>query len=301
MILSRHRFRNQSLLVGRDAADFLEQFRTPKTVVAAVIAYSARFRESPEATLTGIMPLIARTRRLSMLVEHDSPAAREVRAQLGPGTRIGGLRVHRCIHLLDDVEVYRATDRTGTAFAVKLLRPKASDRAIERLDREATVLARLDGNGAPRLLTRGTWRGRRYQATEWCSGRNAAEAADRLNDTCGALSAPVLAVAQRVLAAYARLHTAGLLHGDVHPKNILIGDDGSASLVDFASSCSADPHSPLSALERMALVEYLEPECARHLARGGPLSGRDGAAEPSTYAKASRQGDPALYTIISFE
>lgn len=51
----------------------------------------------------------------------------------------------------------------------------------------------------------------------------------------------VAALGGQVLGALAAAHTAGIVHGDVRPANILVGSDGAAKLIGFGVAKAIDP------------------------------------------------------------
>src|SRR5207302_5573834 len=109
-------------------------------------------------------------------------------------------------------------------------RPAAGRGTAARLVREAAILDHL-GRGArrppvaPRLLGAGRWADQRFVALEWCSGVDAATAAEDLREDGGADRAALMALCRAVTDAYAALHAAGVLHCDVHPRNVLVAAD----------------------------------------------------------------------------
>ena len=78
-----------------------------------------------------------------------------------------------------------------------------------------------------------------------------------------------------MVEAYAELHRHGVLHGDVHPGNILLDADHRVGLIDFG--LAAVPG--LSPAPRPAGGEYLDPQSAAALLAGRPLPILDAAAE----------------------
>jgi serine/threonine-protein kinase len=74
----------------------------------------------------------------------------------------------------------------------------------------------------------------------------------------------VLDMARRICRAYADLHAVGVLHGDVHPRNVLVLRDGGIRLIDLGYACAIDgalslPHSG----DRAGVPFFFEPEFAR--------------------------------------
>ena len=141
--------------------------------------------------------------------------------------------VQRAVQLLEDVEVLCAKDETGRPVAIKLARQKNSD-LNESLLKEATVLQKLSGLGAPTLLDSGVEDGNAFLILDWINGIPVDRAADALRQQVA--SYPwngLLDIAIQLTLAYSRFHSVGVLHGDVHPRNALVGNDGSITVLDF--------------------------------------------------------------------
>src|ERR1051326_2896058 len=157
----------------------------------------------------------------------------------------------------------RSTSST-TAGARKIARDAGALQAV--LDNEAAVLRRLDGSGiAPRLLDAGVHDGRSYLVVEWIDGVDAfVAAAERRRDR-----AALLEICASIAAAYAALHARGVLHADVHPRNVLVGKQ--TTLIDFGSSRSADepPRSGRGGIHYFYEPEYI---AARRELRSVPAS-----------------------------
>ncbi|HEY4574245.1 MAG TPA: lanthionine synthetase LanC family protein, partial [Thermoanaerobaculia bacterium] len=98
---------------------------------------------------------------------------------------------------------------------------------------------------------------------EWLPGVDAASAASELRrrgDRAG-----LLALCRAVLAAYARLHERGVIHADVHPRNVLVGRAGEIHLIDFGLSLAEElPGDP----GRGGVAFYFEPEYAAAVRAG---------------------------------
>lgn len=145
--------------------------------------------------------------------------------------------------------------------AVKFLKPSlAADAAFrERFTREAraaaavihpnvvTILAVIDVHGLPALVM------------ERVEGASLEMLTDRDN---GQSRLPVVRIAEigrQVAAGLHAAHTAGLLHRDVKPGNILIATDGAAvKLVDFGLACSLAEARPAG--EPAGTPGYVSPE-----------------------------------------
>ena len=248
--LSRRHGRALAQVVDRDTAALLELFRKPRTIAEAVVENSSAAGKDPEAWLDELLPHLGTFIDSRVLVPADSEEREEIRPQFVSGTVVAGWRIVRCASFIDDSEIYQLRNAAGEIAALKIAR---SNTRLERLfENEAAMLRRLDGSGlAPRLLDAGTSEGRPYLILEWVSGDEVdVAAADRRHDRTSLID-----LCASIAAAYAGLHERGVLHGDVHPRNILTGSG--VTLIDFAYSCviGSQPHGG-----RGGVTYFFEPE-----------------------------------------
>ncbi len=259
--VTRPRGRATSSLVGPEVAELLNEFRSPTTVVAAVLRYSSRHGLDPRVTLDQAYPALSQCLGEGFLVPPDRSAASEIVASVQIGAVVAGATVQDCVRVLDDTEVYRAVLPDGALVAIKLARESGTAVSAQVRDsfaREAQVLTVLDGGPAPRLLDDGSGEQRPYLVLEWCDGLPATGV--------GRLDAAAVLLA--VLDAYAVLHGRGVLHGDVHPGNVLVDSAGRVRLVDFGLATAIGL---AGKVRRGGLQHYFEPElAAATLARRRP-------------------------------
>jgi len=276
VVVTRPRSRAATHLVDGDSAALLERFRTPMTIRDAVLAASRAGSRDPEGLLRAAWPMLRTVMAAGLLVTEDEATALVPTVRDAAG--VASWTPIRCVQMLADSELWQARaapDRpsAGRHAALKLVR-RAAAAEVARLAHEAAVLDLLDGIGVPRLLARGTIGASEYLILSWCPGTDVETAAAEyrvwpLAEARRALGGLLLAIAD----AYAALHARGVLHGDVHPHNVLVDADGTVRLVDFgyahAASLSAPhlgaPH--LGALHpeappRAGVASYFEPECA---------------------------------------
>ena len=259
--LTRPRGRSTSSLVGPEVAELLNEFRSPTTVVAAVLRYSSRHGLDPRVTLDEAYPALSRCLGEGFLVPPDRSAASEIVASVAVGEAMAGATVLECIRVLDDTEVYRAVLPDGKPAAIKLARESGaavSAQVRASFAREAQVLRMLGGEPAPLLLDDGSRAERPHLLLEWCDGLPAT----------GVGRVDATAVLLAVLDAYIELHWRGVLHGDVHPGNVLVDSAGRVRLVDFGLAAGAGLGGKV---RRGGLQHYFEPElAAATLARRRP-------------------------------
>ena len=232
--VTRPRARTMSSIVDGKTAALLDTFRAPTTIVDAVIAFSRAEGLDPRETLDDAFAVLGGFVNEGLLVPADSELAEPIASTLAPGDASGAFEVVAPVHVLVDTEVYLAHAADGSPVALKVGRAGAGGGVHAALRHEAAILEELDGRVTPRLLELGELDGRPYLATSWCSGVDVFQAAAEARS----LGAPdgraeLLALAEGILAAYAQLHAQEVLHGDVHPRNLLVDADGSVTIIDF--------------------------------------------------------------------
>ncbi len=125
-------------------------------------------------------------------------------------------------------EVWSVRDRvSGRELALKVLSSDAGPAEIDALVREAVALSGLEGLGVPRVMAFGALPdGRRYMVREMVVGRSLDEA---LQHEDGPWLEPIATACDQLTV----VHRAGLLHGDLKPANIIVGQGGRGTLVDL--------------------------------------------------------------------
>ncbi|HEX6011943.1 MAG TPA: phosphotransferase [Geminicoccaceae bacterium] len=262
--LTRVRSRDTSKIIGPGAAELLRRFREPTTFVQAVAALSRARSEDAERLLDVAAPLVIQLIASGMLVPADAAAPERTTASLTAGADAVGFEVVRCVQILEDSEVYLARHPAHGFAAVKLAREGYRAIVEPQLAREAAVLRRLDGKAGPPLLGAGDMGDRPYLAVGWCHGIDAAAAAVEARELGD--PAALLALLGGIAAAYAALHAQGVLHGDVHPRNLLVDGWGKVTPIDFGLARLADE--PDAANLRGGATFYTDPGFAAAVMAG---------------------------------
>ena len=154
-------------------------------------------------------------------------------------------------------KVYRAVERsTGLTVAVKFLRKECwhDTRATDALIREYNLLKQLNHEKILAIRDWGTTRrGALFLVTDFVTGMNLAEWCRRFRPSVERILGVVRAIADAVAAAHAKQ----ILHGDLKPANVLMGDDGRVILCDFGLARHAtDPDD----VPRGGTAGFLAPE-----------------------------------------
>ena len=157
-------------------------------------------------------------------------------------------------------EVYRAWDRVlFCEVAVKLIRPHRveDDRAISGFEREVAIGMRLTHPNLVRILRWSAAAPRPYLVMEYVS---APTLGDHLNET-GAVSVPeICLLGVRMASALHHMHANSVLHLDVKPENVTMGDP--PRLLDLSLARSAS--GPLRMRHAIGTAAYMSPEQCEH-------------------------------------
>ncbi|HVH47818.1 MAG TPA: protein kinase, partial [Labilithrix sp.] len=169
-------------------------------------------------------------------------------------------------------EVWAVRDRvTGRDLALKILAEDAGEHEVMALVREAVTLSGLEGLGVPRVLGFGRLPAstRRFLVRERVDGRSLEEVLtdhgwhETRDERAREWLVPLASAADQLTV----LHRAGLLHGDIKPANVIVGRDGTGTLVDLGL---ATPWRDGGTRARGLTPKYAAPE----LLLGAPLTVR---------------------------
>src|SRR5688572_26826817 len=140
--------------------------------------------------------------------------------------------------------VYLARHLTlNKPVAVKVLRGDLPTdmQGVERFLREARAAARLEHQRIVPVYDAGKQDGMYYLVMQYVAGESLASRLRR--EKC--LPVPeALRIFRAVAEGLAYAHLNGIVHRDVKPDNVLLGDDGSVKIVDFGLACvmEGDPN-----------------------------------------------------------
>ena len=267
--IARRRSRSPTRIVDSQAAKLLEEFRTATTIVQAVINFGRATGEDPTEVLDASFPMLKRLLDSNVLVPADSDAAGEIAQSFAVGERIAEFTVLRCLHVLEDSELYQVRDPSGQEAALKISRSDASANLQRMFVREAAILRHLEGSVSPGLMHEGVFEDRPYLAMAWCAGVPATAVAAETRELGGGDGRQQLVdLGCTILEQYAHLHARNVIHSDVHQSNLLIAAGGSVKIIDFGLARMPDASDPLNHAHRGGVSFYFEPECVAALRAG---------------------------------
>jgi eukaryotic-like serine/threonine-protein kinase len=163
--------------------------------------------------------------------------------------------------------VWKAVDeRLGRTVAVKqmILSPgldtAAAQEAMQRIMREGRIAARLHHPNAVAVFDVADHDGQPWLVMEYLPSRSLATV---LIERGALPPAEVATIGRQLADALTAAHAAGIVHRDVKPGNVLLGDDGTVKLTDFGISHATDDVTITRTGMLAGTPAYLAPEIAR--------------------------------------
>ena len=204
--------------------------------------------------------------QLSMLLEEEDaatlpPPFLDITIMVGPPEeyRLGDFVISESIGSGSYGDVYKASRRGGTKiYALKVLRKEFSNRFryVSRFQRECEALQRVSHPGVVRIHENGRIDGRPYLVMELVPGHDLRE---RMNVEGRIGGQEALTIAANLAEALGVVHEAGVIHRDLKPHNILMGEHGPV-ITDFGSAHVRDTVRCTRTGEIIGSVAYMAPE-----------------------------------------
>jgi beta-lactam-binding protein with PASTA domain len=158
--------------------------------------------------------------------------------------------------------VYRAVDsRLDRVVALKVMHPElaADNDFVLRFIGEARSAARLSHPNVVGVFDQGEDDGTVFLAMEYVEGRTLRQV---LRDRGPLTPAAALQLIRPVLAALGAAHEAGIVHRDVKPENVLVGENGRIKVADFGLARALTDRTTATQGLLLGTVNYISPEQA---------------------------------------
>lgn len=170
------------------------------------------------------------------------PAFHEANPRLVPGASCGLYAIEEFIKDGAEAQIYRAVGARGRQVALKLFN---RDVALQRVVDEQRFAAAIHHSSIVRVDTYNQWNdGRYYISFDWVSGRSLR---DEIVAGVRFDMDRFFRVSNQILKALAALHqnteegySSPILHNDIKPENIMLGEGDRPVLVDFGAA--SEPH-----------------------------------------------------------
>ena len=182
---------------------------------------------------------------------------------LQPGDMLGAYTITDTLGSGGMATVYRASHaRLGRDAAIKVMHAnyQTDTTFLTRFDREARILAQLDHANIVPIYDLGESDGQPYIVMKYVPGKTLQEVLIKRPPSLP----EIVQIIEAVAAALDDAHSKNILHRDVKPSNVMMGEDGTVYLTDFGlARLLQTGESSMSAGWIIGSPNYISPEQAR--------------------------------------
>lgn len=164
--------------------------------------------------------------------------------------------------------VYKAHDMVlHRTVAIKVLRQQfvGDEQFIRRFQREAQSAASLSHPNVVSIYDVGQDEEDHYIVMEYIEGENLNE---KITENGPLAVETAVDIAAQICDALAHAHARGIIHRDIKPHNILIGNDGAVKVTDFGIARAATSVDITQTGAVLGSVHYFSPEHAKGISQG---------------------------------
>jgi eukaryotic-like serine/threonine-protein kinase len=239
---------------------FLKEYETPKTLKEIAIVLASAFDSTPVEILPIAEQFLKDMKQRGVIVSPKMVERSEIIEPYAIGTLMGDYRIEAHLSSNLPLEVYKATQvQKEQPVILKVLRTpsqlsqKWREKWQTTFKKEFKIQQILRGHAnICQLLNLQP----DYAVLEWVEGITLRR---RLVEGTPLDAQLRKALLSQILDSYAFMHKKGVLHGDVHARNILVSEDNRIKIIDFdlahkLTKKNASPHMT------GAMPEFVPPE-----------------------------------------
>lgn len=234
--------------------------REPDALARALVEQA--IRRGGQDNATALVARVDAVPEESLADEAGEARQLPVPPRLKPGMPLDDFLIEECLHDSRETLLYLARQQaTGRRYVVKTLKPVLADdlTAKTRLLGEEWLGKRLQSPNFPQVLPLSA-RNYLYYVQDWHAGRSLAQAL-----AAGEHFSPVRAaeLGLQLAQGLAALHRLDILHRDIKPDNLHLGEDGKLRILDLGVAVCPDLHDAAAATETPGTPSYMAPELLR--------------------------------------
>ena len=229
----------------------------PQAAAAAItsLALAHDGHDNATALVVDVLALSPANLRDSL----ESDARLPLPHRLKPGHELDGLVVEEVLHDARETLLYRVRDaRTGQQLVLKTLQPslEGDEQAVTALLMEEWRARRVVSAAFPQVVP-SEQKSCLYYLMTWHAGATLQE---RVEAGQHFPVAEVVRLGAALLKAIAALHRLDIVHRDIKPDNIHLGQDGVLRLLDLGVAVSLAERKPGDTIGRAGTPSYMAPE-----------------------------------------
>ncbi len=276
-IITYSNARNTSKVIDSASAGLLNEFKKPSSIIEGIYKYSFINKLDPQETLEQAYDFLSRLRSEGFLALYDEHSPESLKDVFQKGESFKDYEVVAKIQGISDTEVYKL-EKENSFYVLKILKPAGNSLSLaDQFYNELKILEYVkDSNIAPGLIESGELDGNLYMILIYCDGASCDAATEKYRNLDNHDNLMhLVTITINILTAYETLHGYGVVHSDIHPRNILINEAGQVKIIDFGlAQFEGKPNKVL----RGGISFFYDPEYAQ------AVSNRQNPPPPVSYA-----------------
>ena len=211
---------------------FIQKFSYPITLSTVVKEIAADINTSLDEVKKLITPFFNYCRYRHFIVPENSSEERIKESPLfNPDAIIDQYKIESLLNVNNDTDVYKAINLSNEITVIIKLIKKPGNDELNELKREFNFLKSLHNTGVvPEVYDLVIKDNYAYFTQSFIEGLSLPRFIHR-NKKVKLNS--MLVITRTILNAFAQIHTAGIIHGDIHSSNIIVTSNNEIKILDF--------------------------------------------------------------------
>ncbi len=242
-----HAVQKRSYLINETVHYFINKFSEPKTQSEVVQEIQAEIKsngEEIEETCSAFFQFLCK--RKILVTQNKEEFSIEFKPLYKEGDSINNWIILDVLSNKKSVDIYTALNKaTGVTCVIKLLNKdkigetEVYEKEALRLEREYSLLQKARGIAAisQAFAFEKDEHQNAYIVLEYISGKGLSR---YLNSREAVPFHECLQIMENMLNGFSGLHQNSLIHGDIHPSNVMVNEDKTVRIIDLGLSRDAD-------------------------------------------------------------
>lgn len=229
----------RTFLINETIETFIKKFTLPKSFKTVAEEIAAEINLSVNEVEKLIVPFFKYIKYRHFIVsEKNYNKEDSVTSLLVADALLDQYKIEKILAVNRNMDVCHAIDlKTEMPVIIKLLKQPAGN-DVQELIREYDFLSKLNNTSVtPKSIFLSQAKEPIYFVQEYIEGLSMPQFIDQNKNSTPAI---ILSVAERVLKAFGEIHKKNIIHGDIHPSNIIVTTNNQIKIIDFGLAINAE-------------------------------------------------------------
>lgn len=230
---------NTSFYINDTIQAFIQKFEIPKTFKIITGEISKELNITTNQVKKIITPFFNYCKyRQFILPEKDDGTSDTQKPLFEANSVVDKYKIEKIIDATADIDIYKAVDPDSEMPVIIKLLKKNSAENIAALKREYDFLLRLNNtNVAPNPIVFAEQENYTWFAQEFIEGSGLPQF---ITNNKNVSQKHITSLVKKIIDAFAKIHIKGIVHGDIHPGNIIVTPSSEIKVLDFGLALNYD-------------------------------------------------------------